>query len=171
MILDLREFEEFPAQALVHAGPGEIDSNDDRVVQIEKVTAELAVQKTAQEFFCQGRVKARLELECARCLASYPVEISEDIDFIVCSETLVAERDIVDDEDYVYFKGNDLTVDIVEPVRQAMVLGLPLKPLCGESCKGLCPSCGANLNKSTCACDTRAADPRWEGLKDLFSKE
>jgi uncharacterized protein len=171
MILDLREFEEFPAKAVVYASSGEIDARDDRVVKIDGVTAELAIQKSAQEFFCQGWVKTRLVLECARCLAHYPAEISEQTDFIVCPETLAQEREELDDEDYVYFQGNDLKVDIVEPVRQAIVLALPLKPLCQEDCKGFCPRCGINLNEKSCACEKQDGDPRWEALKGLFPKK
>jgi len=171
MILDLREFEEFPAQVVLVAGSDEIDSHDDRVIRIEGVTTELSIQKAAQEFFCQGRVKARVVLECARCLTPFEVEFSEPTDFIVCSETLAEERDTIDDEDYVYFPGNDLRVDIVEPVRQAIVLAVPLKPLCDPNCRGLCPHCGTNLNEGSCSCEVKVDDTRWEGLKDLFPKK
>jgi uncharacterized protein len=171
MILELREFEEFPAKAVVYASSGEIDARDDRVVKIEGVTAELAIQKSAQEYFCQGRVNARLVLECARCLAHYPLEISEETDFIVCPEALAEEREELDDEDYLYFQGNELKVDIVEPVRQAIVLALPLKPLCREDCRGLCPQCGTNLNEKPCACERQTGDPRWDALKGLFPEK
>lgn len=171
MILDLREFEEFPAQVVLVVGPNEIDPQDDRVMRLEDVSVELSIQKAAQEFFCQGSVKARVVMECARCLTPFETELSEPTDFIVCSETPAAERDVIDDEDYVYFQGNDLKVDIVEPVRQAIVLALPLKPVCNDACRGLCSQCGANLNDGSCTCEVKVDDPRWDGLKDLFPKK
>jgi len=169
--LDLREFEEFPARVVLVAGANEIDARDDRVVKIEGVSTELDIQKAAQEFFCQGRVTARVVLECARCLTLFEVEFTEATDFIVCSETSAEEEEAFDDEDYVYFEGNDLRVDIVEPVRQAVLLALPLKPLCDEACRGLCPHCGMNLNEGSCRCVAEADDTRWEVLKSLFPKK
>jgi uncharacterized protein len=168
MILDLRQFEEFPAQVVLAAGSGEIEAHDGRVVRIEGVRAELAIQKAATEYFCQGRVQAGLVLECSRCLKPFHVELSEPTDFIVCSEEQAAGREAFDDEDYVYFQGNDLKVDIVEPVRQALVLALPLKPLCVETCKGLCPRCGTDLNEKSCNCRMEVPDTRWDGLRNLF---
>jgi len=168
MILNLREFVEFPAEALVHAGSGEISAPDDRVVAIGAVVARVAVQKSAQEYFCQGRVTAQVTLECARCLAPFLAELSEDTDFVICSSGLAGERGRLDQEDYLLLQGNDLTVDIVEPVRQALTLAVPLKPLCREDCRGLCPQCGANLNEGLCGCRTETTDPRWDGLRRLF---
>ena len=171
ILLDLREFEEFPASATLSAGAGQIDANDDRLVEVNEATVRLAIQMSNEEFFCQGQVDARLTLECARCLTPFGHEVSEPVDFIIRSEVPSEEPRAIDDEDYVFFKGNDLTVDIVEPVRQAILLSLPLKPLCREDCRGLCPQCRRNLNEGSCRCETRVDDPRWDGLKDLFPKK
>jgi uncharacterized protein len=50
-------------------------------------------------------------------------------------------------------------------VRQHLVLALPLAPRCRETCRGLCPQCGTNLNTGACSCDRREADPRLEPLR------
>jgi len=138
MILDLREFEDFPAETRLEAVPGEFSPFDNSVFEVETVEVDLAIQKSGLEYFCQGQVWAQVRLECARCLVEFRTELSCKTNFIVCSDTSAGERkDIIDDEDYVHFKGDNLWVDIGEPVRQALVLELPMKPLCSKDCQGL----------------------------------
>ncbi len=169
MILDLREFEDFPAEVTINAGPERFQAHSDSLVSVERIEVRLAVQKSGQEYFCQGKVKAQVTLECARCLATFVCELDGPTDFIIGSEESAAGgKDEYDTEDYVFLRGNDFCVDISEPVRQALILAVPLKPLCSEDCRGLCPSCGANLNERSCNCNRERIDARWEGLKDLL---
>jgi uncharacterized protein len=60
-------------------------------------------------------------------------------------------------------------LDLTEAIRQYALLALPMKPLCQESCAGLCPSCGHNLNQGACNCPPEAGDPRWSELNELAS--
>jgi len=165
----MRELAEFPAQAVIRAGSGEIPPFADVVIRVEAAGIELTIQKAGDEFFCQGQVTAQVVMECARCLTEFTTELSGSTDFVICSQEQVdGQDDVPDDEDRVYFKGAELKVDVREPVRQTLLLAVPLKPLCSEDCKGLCAKCGADLNHETCACEREQSDPRWEGLKGLF---
>jgi uncharacterized protein len=168
VILDLRVFDEYPAETTVYADPGELARLDDLVVVVKTAAVDLAIQKFAEEYYCQGQAKARVVVECARCLGEFETEFSGEVDFIVCSEPDAARHRGVDEEEYVCFQGNDLRADIVVPVRQALVLSMPMKPLCTEICLGLCPACGGNLNERTCDCKNETIDPRWDKLKKLF---
>ncbi|HUP28016.1 MAG TPA: DUF177 domain-containing protein, partial [Chloroflexia bacterium] len=58
-------------------------------------------------------------------------------------------------------------MDLSEPVRQAILVALPMKPLCREDCKGLCPNCGANWNDGLCDCTPEQMDNHWVGLREL----
>jgi uncharacterized protein len=58
-------------------------------------------------------------------------------------------------------------VDLSDHVRSELLVIVPLKPLCGSGCKGLCPSCGANLNEAPCSCEADERDSRWDALKKL----
>jgi hypothetical protein len=69
------------------------------------------------------------------------------------------------DESYVV--GAD-ELDVEPVVRDACILELPLAPLCSESCRGLCPTCGANRNRDECLCE-QEVDPRWSALAGLVS--
>jgi len=168
MILDLRVFDEYPAETTIHARPDELGRFDESVVRTDKARADLEIQKSTEEYYCQGRVEAQVVLECSRCLTEFTVNLLGDTDFVVCSSEFAARHRGTDDEDYVCFEGNDLRVDIVEPVRQALMLAMTMKPLCSGECRGLCPNCGTNLNEQTCNCTRETTDPRWDSLRKLF---
>lgn len=75
------------------------------------------------------------------------------------------------DQNDDYIETPDHTIDVDELVVTDILLELPLKHLCSDSCKGLCPKCGANLNDTDCGCNTRSIDPRLEVLKQLLEQE
>jgi uncharacterized protein len=172
MILDLRDLEDFPARLVLEAQPGEIEPDHSDLTAIEKVRLNLQVQKSGEEYFCQGKISARVNLECARCLKDYDQDVTAETDFIIRGdEPPTDSRGARDDEDYVLLQRDDLQADVSPMVRQAIILVLPMKPLCSEQCRGLCPECGANLNDGECGCKRERIDPRWEGLKDLAGRD
>ena len=59
-------------------------------------------------------------------------------------------------------------LDITEPVRESLLLAVPLQALCREDCRGLCPVCGADRNEGDCGCDTTSVDPRLAALKQFI---
>jgi uncharacterized protein len=67
-----------------------------------------------------------------------------------------------------YYEGEGL--ELAEIVREQLLLAIPIKTVCREECKGLCPHCGKNLNSGECECAQGASDPRWEALKSLKDK-
>lgn len=71
-----------------------------------------------------------------------------------------------DDDDYI--ETPDYRLELDELVTSDIILELPLKYLCREDCRGLCPKCGKDLNTGECSCDTREIDPRLEVLKKLI---
>jgi uncharacterized protein len=70
-----------------------------------------------------------------------------------------------EDEDTYPLAGEQL--DLRPLVRDALLLELPLAPLCRPDCRGLCPTCGADLNEGECACPKAETDPRWAALDAL----
>jgi uncharacterized protein len=80
-----------------------------------------------------------------------------------------SEREVGDDElDTAFYQ--DGVIDLGQLVREQILLLLPMKPLCKESCAGLCPVCGTNLNTGSCACSPEWDDPRLAPLKALARK-
>jgi len=170
MIIDLRLFDDFPAHAVVLASPGEFQPFDELVLEVNNVVLTASLQKTETEYFCQGTVEADVRIQCSRCAKDFAARWDQAIDFVIRSQDDVPaeERDILDDEDYVYLQGKSDVADVTDIVHQALVLALPLKPLCSEDCKGLCPVCRENLNDRACTCKTDHTDPRWDDLRDLL---
>ncbi|HKK21346.1 MAG TPA: DUF177 domain-containing protein [candidate division Zixibacteria bacterium] len=171
MILDLREFETFPAHTVLKSTPDDIRLEYESLVGTKGIECRLDIQSAGEEFFCQGEVTAKAVVTCARCLTDFEADLTNSADFIVCTqETYDNRKDAIDDEDYVLLKGTDLRADISDIVRQTIILALSMKPLCSESCKGLCPQCGANLNERTCGCKIEHMDARWDDLKRLSGR-
>ena len=172
MILDLREFEEFPAQTTLTTKAGEIAPIRDDVASVGAVSMALTIQQSGEEYFVQGSVAAPVAVECARCLVSFDLPLEGQVDFIVTTAEVREQQraEAVDSEDYVVVEGNTLVADLSDIVRQALLLELPMKPVCGDDCKGLCPQCGVNRNEVSCDCQAAEIDPRWEGLKKLKSE-
>jgi uncharacterized protein len=128
----------------------------------------------------RGRLDVAVETECSRCLDRHPVELGQELDLFYLpaagpageggdegEEVELGDRDVI----VGYYEGEQL--DLGEVVREQVILGLPLKPLCRPDCRGLCPACGANLNLSVCGCPQaeEPGDRRLEPLRAVFGKK
>ena len=102
----------------------------------------------------------RCSAACARC--NRPISFDAE----VRSEHILlahAEHELSDP----YILTEDMRLDPDALIAEDLFLEMPARFLCREDCKGLCPSCGADLNEGPCACEA-PKDPRWDALKDLF---
>lgn len=119
-----------------------------------------------------GRLKTRVETACARCLEPVQQDIVRDFDLLYRPQGADAgthETPVTTAEAEVsYYQGEGLLLEDV--LREQILLGAPLRAICREDCKGLCPSCGKNLNSEQCGCSQGLEDDRWSALKDLRSK-
>ncbi|VAX18260.1 hypothetical protein MNBD_NITROSPINAE02-1047 [hydrothermal vent metagenome] len=118
----------------------------------------------------EGWISGMCELECSLCLKKYEFPLKGEIAAIfVPSEKEAANAHEIElnltDIDTQFYDGDE--IDIYEPVRDHIALSVPMRPLCGDACKGLCHVCGANLNEKECGCDRSSGDPRLAVLKRL----
>jgi uncharacterized protein len=125
----------------------------------------------------RGRLDASVEIDCARCLARYGVQLGQELDLFylprAANEPQAEEEEVeLGDRDVVvgYYESDRL--DLGEVVREQILLGLPLKPLCRPDCPGLCPRCGKDRNAGPCGCvpEEEPGDPRLEPLRRLIDK-
>lgn len=117
-----------------------------------RVTVDL--QNAGGDLLGKVHVKCHLMVECSRCLERYVYAISAERQIRYLQHlTEEALRDEMGGWFVSEFDGE--TVVLNEDVRQILLLALPFQPLCHEDCRGLCPSCGSNLNQGPCACPTR----------------
>jgi uncharacterized protein len=148
--------------------PTSFDSTDDFVVS-SPVTFAADVHKDKQTYRIVGHAAAMLELTCSRCAESFrvPVDAAFDLRYVPHSENTGEQEREVEEDDLTTAYYRDETIDLGELVREQFYLALPMKPLCAEACKGLCPQCGMNLNQGTCDCHQEWQDPRFEALRAL----
>jgi uncharacterized protein len=176
MLLDLRAFRggsdeiarQYRPEAFALAG------EDFRIVAPVGLTVRVA--KDAQKVRLTGRVRTTLEVDCGRCLEPFSIPVDSEVDLLFLPEAgddaakPAGEREVHDAEVGVsYYK--DETIDLGEVMRDEFYLALPMKPLCKDDCKGLCPVCGVNRNRDTCACKADWVDPRMEALKTLLKNK
>lgn len=96
------------------------------------------------------KVKTKVLLECSRCLDIYPQELEFSYEEVYTEEPFRIIGKLTE-EDFKYTIENNI-VDVSKSVRENIIMNLPIKPLCREDCKGLCPICGKNLNREKCNC-------------------
>jgi len=127
------------------------------------------IHKDKEKFRLAGRVKTDLELPCSRCLEPFrfPVDAPFDVRFLPASELNAGEEREVAEEDLETSFYTDDQIDLNQLLREQFYLALPMKPLCTEGCRGLCPQCGTNLNSGSCDCAPAWEDPRLAPLKAL----
>ena len=95
-------------------------------------------------------LSATVRLECDRCLAPYEFELEVKTPMLYVMGRSPA--DSPDDPEIVYLPAGAADVDITNDLRDFILLAIPSRRLCSEDCKGLCPSCGVDLNEQKCAC-------------------
>ncbi len=127
------------------------------------------VQKDARKVRLVGSVEATLECDCSRCLEPFDVPVAASLDtvFLPAAEPAGADDGEIREDDLGVSFYRDEQIDLGEVMREQFILALPMKPLCSESCKGLCPVCGANRNREDCGGHDGWVDPRLEPLRKL----
>jgi uncharacterized protein len=127
------------------------------------------IYKDKDQFRLVGSVQTTLEMTCSRCLEPFlqPVAADFDLRYQPHSHNVgEGEREVEEDDLTTAFYQNE-EIDLGQLMHEQFYLALPMKPLCGDACKGLCPNCGTNLNRSTCDCHPQWEDPRLAALKTL----
>ncbi|HVL65885.1 MAG TPA: DUF177 domain-containing protein [Vicinamibacterales bacterium] len=124
-------------------------------------------------FRVHGTANTRLELDCSRCLEPFEIPVAAvfDLRYVpATANTGEGEREIAEDDLTTAFY-REGALDVIELLREQFQLALPMKPLCTDACKGLCPACGTNLNRTQCGCTPKWEDPRLAALKGLLEPE
>ncbi len=146
---------------------------EDEAYRVESpVRLAFDIDKDGEQFRLAGGVTATLGLACGRCLEGYPFPVDASFDVLYLPHTEnVGEGEVeVEDDDLATAYYRDEQIDLAQLVREQFYLAIPMKPLCREGCKGLCPHCGTDLNTSSCNCAAEWTDPRLAGLQALLDK-
>jgi uncharacterized protein len=126
------------------------------------------LRKLAENIFLEGSVDTVLELACSRCLEAATLSINASFRYTLVP---LPDRHEIDvelgsaDLEYGYYEED--TIDLEPLILEQILLQIPIRVLCREDCRGLCPSCGANLNAKNCRCRDAVVDERFAVLKNL----
>ena len=124
---------------------------------------DLWLNKVLKEVTVSGSVGFSIESPCSRCLKTVKLDLRPEVNLVLTPRDTAEGED--DDLNHATYVGEE--VDIGDFLREQVAMSLPLKVVCSESCKGLCPDCGVNLNEKQCGCAGQKVDPRLEVLKNF----
>lgn len=130
----------------------------------------LQLERDGIDVFVTGEVRAAVSQACGRCLESLPVEVTAVIDVRLVPRPATADTVelAADDLDVDFYEKGE--IDVGALIETETTLALPMKPLCREGCRGLCPVCGGNRNLTQCSCQQRPPDPGLAALKALAAR-
>jgi len=180
MLIEIQELELHPVDFREEYSPGVIDLGPD-VRQLTLLRCEGRVDlveehhskhKVVQDIRLHGKLVTSLELSCARCLEAVVQNVNRSFELLyrpLGVDSGHAELSITDAEANIgYYQGEGLLLE--DALCEQVLLAVPLKTLCREECKGLCPQCGKNLNEGPCTCVEQLKDPRWTALQEIRNK-
>jgi uncharacterized protein len=118
-----------------------------------------------------GNVTVPATFICSRCLASYEAQIGSNFTIFFRKGPLGQENDEeeteLNDQDLVSATYSDDEIDLTHEIEEQVAMEVPFKPLCNETCKGLCPTCGIDLNQGDCSCGSDEINIKFSALKDF----
>ena len=173
MILSLVRF---PPDGLVFEHlyrPGELDPGSSDLKLTSDPVVKGRVDRVGHNFRLRGSLQCTIERPCDRCLAEVTLPLDIDFDLLYAPAEVLA-KDLQDRTGEVELREQDLDlstfqhdqIDLDALVVEQIELQVPIRLLCREECRGLCPQCGADWNVEKCSCPL-PIDPRWESLSGL----
>jgi uncharacterized protein len=128
------------------------------------VRASLEAHQTGPDVVVEGTITGELDTTCRRCLKALRVPVREDIAIRFRPGLTALEAE---DAEVYTFGEDDAELDLGGPIRAEILLAAPQFVDCSETCKGLCPRCGQNLNEGECRCEDSDVEDRWAPLRQL----
>ncbi|HUK46364.1 MAG TPA: DUF177 domain-containing protein [Terriglobales bacterium] len=180
MLIEIRELEAHPVDFDERIGPGVIDLGPEirqhgmlhAAGRAQLVREHHGKHELINDIRIAGGLETQVELACARCLEPVEREVIKKFDLLYRPQGADAGREELSvtaaEAEVGYYRGEGLLLEDV--LREQILLALPLRAICKEECKGLCPHCGKNLNIEQCSCAEPLEDPRWAALREIREK-
>lgn len=158
MYISLAELERHRIVANKTYAPGTLDYHGEDFQQATPLDVGVTAELVGSEIRLRGNLKTRLRAQCDRCLTPIEIPVNRDFDVVYRQDTEIErERDeeieVPKDELEVGFFSGD-GVELNEILAEQVILSVPMKVVCREDCKGLCPVCGADRNQVACRCES-----------------
>ncbi|MBI4497898.1 MAG: DUF177 domain-containing protein [Chloroflexi bacterium] len=137
-----------------------------------QVRGQVYLLRTHRSILVTGNLSSRVAETCGRCLETYDQDLTLHLEeeFFPTIDVVTGLPLEVPEEAGPFVIDHNHTLDLLEAVRQAVLLSVPMNPLCQPECAGLCPTCGQNRNLAPCACAATPPDARWSALGPLLQE-
>jgi uncharacterized protein len=147
--------------------------SDDALPEFSLIRADVSclITRSGDTIYIRGELAAQISQVCGRCLESATISIGGDFAYTVVPKKAEVAEDLelnADELETSYYRGD--FIDLAPIICEQIVLQAPMKVLCAEDCKGLCPRCGINLNTGFCNCRSDVVDDRLAVLKKFRVK-
>ncbi len=131
------------------------------------VEVDFKMDKSPHQIILNCNLKAQTKYDCDRCAAETIKEVNNHF---LLSFMFTKDKQESDDFNFKMLSPEEDKIDISSDIYEYAELALPMKKLCDEECKGLCPKCGVNLNEKPCDCDLTLKNDIWAPLQSLKNK-
>jgi len=137
-------------------------------VPVAPATVDLTLLDSGSGIVATGSIRADLSVECSRCLVPFSLHVEAPVDGLFLDEAQAAAAG--EDEEFERLRGH--RADLRPLLDASLRIELPFAPVHDESCKGICPHCGCNLNEETCECESEAEPGGpFDALRGLLEEE
>src|SRR5208337_2181577 len=169
MFLDVKDLAVRKVRIRKSYAPGSIDYGLSELKQAQPLEVNATAELLEGQIRVTGDLHTKIEMVCARCLEPVIEEVHRAFDLFYQPLLKGTPNDVErlkdDDTEIGFFEGEGLF--LADVLKEQVLLSLPMKVICQSDCRGLCPSCGANLNHEECRCETHSSDPRLAPLARL----
>ena len=133
------------------------------------VEGKVTLVRTDRGILTEATLHTEVKVTCSRCLSlfDYPLTLSIEEEYFPITDVVSGTSLSLPEEPGCFTIDEHHVLDLTEAIRQYALLAIPMKPLCGQDCAGLCPTCGHNLNQGPCDCLPQQADPHRSKLNKL----
>jgi uncharacterized protein len=136
-----------------------------------EVDVQAIIHRLGDLITVRGELTGHYDRKCDRCLRPASVAMTAPLEVVIRQRAVAVDPDEGDEGEYIVSASDDqVEVDLMDQIRDRIVVEMPMSAQCRDDCKGLCPHCGADLNQGPCECSPET-DDRWAGLKSIKLKE
>ncbi|MEQ1877787.1 MAG: DUF177 domain-containing protein [Bdellovibrionia bacterium] len=156
MIIRLHEIPKEGKSFHVDRETGELDDVLNDLIGEQEYKTDFQVLPVGQAFDLRGTIHTALKEQCSFCASEFELPLKESFHELILKDDakkLTGLKDFSPDEGVsVSVADNGLTYNVGNFIREIIALAEPSQPVCREGCKGLCATCGTNLNEESCRC-------------------
>ncbi|MDP6669537.1 MAG: DUF177 domain-containing protein [Candidatus Krumholzibacteria bacterium] len=140
-----------------------LEGLEERIGEVQ-IQARILVEPAGDRWNVRAELGAEYPMRCDRCSGQFQDRLETEFQRTVLRKEV---EGLEEGEDVIILPYESQEVDLLAPLREALLLALPLQLLCRDDCAGLCPHCGQDLNQGSCDCEKDPGDSRWGPLLEL----